>query len=62
MAIGEGGVKEAELLECRVFLKPDTLKDTNMMQLFVFYKEEADQAILFHCPDNLGKVASIAAV
>jgi len=60
--LGEEGVKDAELLERGAFLRPDTLKNTNKMQLFVFYNDEAGQAILCARLDNLGKGASGAAV
>lgn len=62
MPLGEGGVKEAELLERGAFLRPDTLKNTNKMQLFVFYNDEAGHALLCARLDNLGKGASGAAV
>lgn len=62
MPLGEGGAKEAELLERGAFLRPDTLKNTNKMQLFVFDNDEAEQLVLSARLDNLGKGASGAAV
>jgi len=62
MPLGEGGVKGADLLERGAFLRPDTLKDTNKMQLFVFDNDEAGHAVLCARLDNLGKGASGAAV
>ncbi|CAB9515033.1 N-acetyl-gamma-glutamyl-phosphate reductase [Seminavis robusta] len=62
MPMGEAGVKEAGLLERDAFLRPDTLKNTNKMQLFVFANDEAGQAVLSARLDNLGKGASGAAV
>jgi len=62
MPLGEAAVKEAGLLERGAFLAPDTLKDTNKLQLFVFANDAAEQAILIARLDNLGKGASGAAV
>mmetsp|Transcript_7567 Transcript_7567/g.8665 ORF Transcript_7567/g.8665 Transcript_7567/m.8665 type:complete len:360 (+) Transcript_7567:76-1155(+) len=62
MPAGEADVKEAGLLERGAFLRPDTLKDTNKMELFVFYNDAAEQALLCARLDNLGKGASGAAV
>jgi N-acetyl-gamma-glutamyl-phosphate reductase len=62
MPLGETGVKEAGLLERGAFLRPDTLANTNKMQLFVFANDEAQQAVLSARLDNLGKGASGAAV
>lgn len=62
MPAGEAEVKGAGLLERDAFLRPDTLKDTNKMQLFVFYNDEEEQAVLCARLDNLGKGASGAAV
>jgi len=62
MPAGEDAVKNSELLERGTFLRPDTLKNTNKMELFVFYNDDADQAILMARLDNLGKGASGAAV
>lgn len=62
MPAGEAAVKEAGLLERGGFLRPDTLKNTNKMEMFVFYNDEAGQAVLCARLDNLGKGASGAAV
>lgn len=62
MPAGEAAVKEAGLLERDAFLRPDTLKNTNKMELFVFYNDDAEQALLCARLDNLGKGASGAAV
>lgn len=62
MPLGEGDIKEAGLLERGAFLRPDTLANTNKMQLFVFANDEAQQVVLCARLDNLGKGASGAAV
>jgi len=62
MPLGESAVKEAGLLERGAFLAPDTLANTNKMQLFVFANDEKEQAVLCARLDNLGKGASGAAV
>lgn len=62
MPYGESAVKEANLLERDAFLRPDTLANTNKMQLFVFANDDAGQALLCARLDNLGKGASGAAV
>jgi len=59
---GEESIRCAGLLERGVFLRPDTLKNTNKMQIFVFYNDNAHQALLCARLDNLGKGASGAAV
>jgi N-acetyl-gamma-glutamyl-phosphate reductase len=62
MPAGEDAIKEAGLLERGGFLRPDTLKNTNKMEMFVFFNDEAEQAVLCARLDNLGKGASGAAV
>lgn len=62
MPPGESEIKAAGLFERDTFLRPDTLKNTNEMQLFVFYNDDAEQAVLCARLDNLGKGASGAAV
>mmetsp|Transcript_7685 Transcript_7685/g.10474 ORF Transcript_7685/g.10474 Transcript_7685/m.10474 type:complete len:362 (-) Transcript_7685:96-1181(-) len=62
MPLGESGVKESDLLERGAFLRPDTLKNTNKLQLFVFDNDDAGQVVLCARLDNLGKGASGAAV
>ena len=62
MPLGESGVKEAGLLERGVFLRPDTLANTNNLELFVFHSDEDERMVLCARLDNLGKGASGAAV
>ena len=62
MPLGESGAKEAGLLERGAFLRPDTLADTNNLELFVFYNDEEERMVLCARLDNLGKGASGAAV
>lgn len=59
MPLGETGVKD--MLERGAFLAPDTLANTNKLQIFVFCNDEAQQVILMARLDNLGKGASGAA-
>lgn len=62
MPLGEAAVKEAGLLERGGFLRPDTLANTNKMELFVFANDETETVLLCARLDNLGKGASGAAV
>ena len=62
MPLGEEGVKEAGLLDRGAFLRPDTLANTNKMELFVFPNDEEQKVLLSARLDNLGKGASGAAV
>jgi N-acetyl-gamma-glutamyl-phosphate reductase len=62
MPLGESNIREAGLLERGSFLRPDTLANTNKMELFVFPNDEAQQVLLCARLDNLGKGASGAAV
>jgi len=62
MPLGETTAKESGLFERDAFLRPDTLKDTNKMQLFVFDNDEDGMVVLCARLDNLGKGASGAAV
>ena len=62
MPLGEDAAREADLLERGAFLRPDTLANTNKMELFVFPNDEAGQVVLCARLDNLGKGASGAAV
>jgi len=58
-----GGTSEAgACLERGAFLRPDSLQNTNFMELFVFANDAVGQAILCARLDNLGKGASGAAV
>ncbi len=50
------------LMERGAFLRPDTLKDTNHMELFMHWNDEKETALLTARLDNLGKGASGAAV
>mmetsp|Transcript_27113 Transcript_27113/g.42127 ORF Transcript_27113/g.42127 Transcript_27113/m.42127 type:complete len:358 (-) Transcript_27113:46-1119(-) len=59
---GEGAIKEAGLLERGAFLRPDTLANTNKLQIFVFDNPGAEQCVICARLDNLGKGASGAAV
>lgn len=60
--LGEAGAKEAGMLERGAFLRPDTLANTNELELFVFYDDEEGRMVLCARLDNLGKGASGAAV
>eukprot|EP00584_Thalassiosira_punctigera_P003365 CAMPEP_0172526158 /NCGR_PEP_ID=MMETSP1067-20121228/1131_1 /TAXON_ID=265564 ORGANISM="Thalassiosira punctigera, Strain Tpunct2005C2" /NCGR_SAMPLE_ID=MMETSP1067 /ASSEMBLY_ACC=CAM_ASM_000444 /LENGTH=367 /DNA_ID=CAMNT_0013309603 /DNA_START=73 /DNA_END=1173 /DNA_ORIENTATION=+ len=62
MPAGEGGVRDAGLLERGAFLRPDALANTNELELFVFYDDDAGRMVLCARLDNLGKGASGAAV
>jgi len=62
MPYGEDAVKQARLLERDAFLRPDTLKNTNKMELFIFANDDIGQVLLCARLDNLGKGASGAAV
>lgn len=62
MPLDESGAKEAGLLERGAFLRPDTLANTNNLELFVFANDEAERMVLCARLDNLGKGASGAAV
>ena len=62
MPLGESGAKEAGLLERGAFLRPDSLADTNKLELFVFHNDDEERMVLCARLDNLGKGASGAAV
>eukprot|EP00585_Thalassiosira_rotula_P009175 CAMPEP_0196157200 /NCGR_PEP_ID=MMETSP0910-20130528/43616_1 /TAXON_ID=49265 /ORGANISM="Thalassiosira rotula, Strain GSO102" /LENGTH=378 /DNA_ID=CAMNT_0041421823 /DNA_START=116 /DNA_END=1252 /DNA_ORIENTATION=- len=62
MPLGESGAKDAGLLERGAFLRPDTLANTNNLELFVFHNDEEGRMVLSARLDNLGKGASGAAV
>eukprot|EP00522_Entomoneis_paludosa_P006939 CAMPEP_0172442532 /NCGR_PEP_ID=MMETSP1065-20121228/2940_1 /TAXON_ID=265537 /ORGANISM="Amphiprora paludosa, Strain CCMP125" /LENGTH=355 /DNA_ID=CAMNT_0013192419 /DNA_START=70 /DNA_END=1137 /DNA_ORIENTATION=+ len=62
MPMGMAKVQEAGLLERDAFLAPDSLANTNQMELFVFPNDEDQQVLLCARLDNLGKGASGAAV
>lgn len=62
MPLGESGAKEAGLLERGAFLRPDTLANTNNLELFVFNNDKEERMVLCARLDNLGKGASGAAV
>lgn len=62
MPLGESGAKEAGLLERGAFLRPDTLANTNNLELFVFSNDDEARMVLCARLDNLGKGASGAAV
>ena len=60
MPLGVEGVQDQ--LVRGAFLPPDTLKDTNKLQIFVFPNDSDGQVLLMARLDNLGKGASGAAV
>lgn len=60
MPLGMEGVQDQ--LVRGAFLPPDTLRDTNKLQIFVFPNDDDGQVILMARLDNLGKGASGAAV
>jgi len=62
MPFGNTDIMEAGLLERGAFLRPDTLADTNKLQIFVFDNADIGQCIICARLDNLGKGASGAAV
>jgi N-acetyl-gamma-glutamyl-phosphate reductase len=62
MPRGAQAITDAGLLERNAFLRPDTLANTNKMELFVFDNDEKGQVVLCARLDNLGKGASGAAV
>jgi len=62
MPRGENAIKEANLLERGAFLRPDTLANTNLLELFLFDNDNEGKAVLCARLDNLGKGASGAAV
>eukprot|EP00908_Phaeocystis_cordata_P008816 Transcript_1953.p1 GENE.Transcript_1953~~Transcript_1953.p1 ORF type:complete len:352 (-),score=142.65 Transcript_1953:1702-2757(-) len=62
MPLGEEAWKEEGLLERGAFLRPDTLNDTNHLQIFVYCNEEKRTCVISARLDNLGKGASGAAV
>ena len=62
MPYNEDGIKNAHLLERDAFLRPDTLANTNKMEMFVFANDDDEQALICARLDNLGKGASGAAV
>lgn len=53
---------EEGLFERGAFLRPDTLANTNKLEIFVFSNDEEEQVVLAARLDNLGKGASGAAV
>ena len=55
-------LNETDDLERGAFLRPDTLNDTNKLELSVFASDEQEQVWLCARLDNLGKGASGAAV
>ena len=62
MPFGDEEWKEHELLERGAFLRPDSLNDTNQLQIFVYCNEAARTCVVASRLDNLGKGASGAAV
>lgn len=62
MPMGEDAWKVDGLLERGTFLRPDTLNDTNHLQIFVYANDETRTCVVAARLDNLGKGASGAAV
>jgi len=62
MPLGEAAWKEKGLLERGTFLRPDTLKDSNKLQIFLYCNDAAETCVIASRLDNLGKGASGAAV
>jgi len=62
MPLGSEAWVTDKLLERDAFLRPDTLKDTNHLQIFVYANEEKRTCVVAARLDNLGKGASGAAV
>jgi len=62
MPLGMNRIVEAGLLERDAFLRPDSLADTNKLELFVFDNDEEERMVICARLDNLGKGASGAAV
>eukprot|EP00316_Scyphosphaera_apsteinii_P024418 CAMPEP_0119320030 /NCGR_PEP_ID=MMETSP1333-20130426/51196_1 /TAXON_ID=418940 /ORGANISM="Scyphosphaera apsteinii, Strain RCC1455" /LENGTH=325 /DNA_ID=CAMNT_0007326625 /DNA_START=126 /DNA_END=1103 /DNA_ORIENTATION=+ len=62
MPLGEAAWKEAGALERGTFLRPDSLNDTNYLQIFVSCNEKLRTCVIAARLDNLGKGASGAAV
>lgn len=60
--LGEEAWKDEGLLERGAFLRPDTLNDTNQLEIFVYCNEEKRTCVVAARLDNLGKGASGAAV
>jgi len=59
---GDAAWKEAGLLERGAFLRPDSLNDTNQLEIFVYANDERKTCVVAVRLDNLGKGASGAAV
>lgn len=55
-------LNQTDDLERGAFMRPDTLNDTNRLELSVFASDEQEQVWLVARLDNLGKGASGAAV
>lgn len=62
MPLGEAAWKEEGLLERDAFLRPDTLNDSNNLQIFVYCNDDRKTCVVAARLDNLGKGASGAAV
>ncbi|KAL1526695.1 hypothetical protein AB1Y20_015396 [Prymnesium parvum] len=62
MPMGDAAWKEKGLLERGAFLRPDSLNDTNRLEIFVYCNEEKRTCVVAARLDNLGKGASGAAV
>lgn len=62
MPLGEAAWKEEGLLERDAFLRPDTLNNSNQLQIFIYCNDERKTCVVAARLDNLGKGASGAAV
>lgn len=62
MPLGEAAWKEEGLLERGTFLRPDTLNNSNQLQVFTYCNDEKRTCVVAARLDNLGKGASGAAV
>ena len=62
MPLGEAAWKEEGLLERGIFLRPDSLNNTNKLQVFVYCNDEKRTCVVAARLDHLGKGASGAAV
>jgi len=62
LPLGMDAWKDAGVLERNAFLRPDTLNDTNQLQIFVYANDDNGTCVVGARLDNLGKGASGAAV
>jgi len=62
MALGDEAWQSEGLLERGAFLRPDSLNNSNQLQIFVYCNDDKGTCVLAARLDNLGKGASGAAV